>query len=58
MMNGAAITSSAKKYSLTASCTYHDELSEFSIAANKVVGIRNMMEEMRKFKMENSNTGY
>jgi hypothetical protein len=46
MMNGAAVTSSAKKHSLTASGTYHDELIEFSIAANKVVGIRNMMEEM------------
>jgi hypothetical protein len=44
MMNGAAITSSAKKHSLTASGTYHDELIEFSIVANKVVGIRNMME--------------
>jgi hypothetical protein len=46
MMNGAATSSSAKKHSLTASGTYHDELIEFSIAANKVVGYRNMMEEM------------
>jgi hypothetical protein len=46
MMNGAATSSSAKKHSLTASGTYHDKLIEFSIAANKVVGYRNMMEEM------------
>jgi hypothetical protein len=46
MMNGAAITMSAKKHSLTASGTYHDEIIEFSIAANKVVGLRNMMDEM------------
>jgi hypothetical protein len=46
MLNGAAITHSAKKHSLTASGTYHDEIIEFSIAANKVVGLRNMMEEM------------
>jgi hypothetical protein len=46
MMNGAAVTMSAKKHSLTASGTYHDEIIEFSIAANKVVGLRNMMEEM------------
>ena len=35
MMNGAAVTMSAKKHSLTASGTYHDEIIEFSIAANK-----------------------
>jgi hypothetical protein len=46
MLNGAAITHSAKKRSLTANRTYHDEIIEFSIAANKVVGLRNMMEEM------------
>ena len=46
MMNGAATSMSAKKHTLTASGTYHDELIEFSIAANKVVGYRNMMEEM------------
>ena len=46
MMNGAATSASAKKHSLTASGTYHDELIEMSIAANKVVGYRNMMEEM------------
>jgi hypothetical protein len=46
MMNGAATSMSAKKHSLTASGTYHDELIEMSVAANKVVGYRNMMEEM------------
>jgi hypothetical protein len=46
MMNGAAVSMSAKKHTLTASGTYHDEMIEFSIAANKVVGFRNMMEEM------------
>jgi hypothetical protein len=46
MLNGAAVSHSAKKHSLTASGTYHDEIIEFSIAANKVVGFRNMMEEM------------
>jgi hypothetical protein len=46
MMNGAAISMSAKKHTLAASSTCHDEIIEFSIAANKVVGFRNMMEEM------------
>ncbi len=46
MMNGAATSLSAKKHTLTASGTYHDEFIEFSIAANKVVGYRNMMKEM------------
>jgi hypothetical protein len=31
---------------LTASATCHDEIIEFAIASNKVVGFRNMMEEM------------
>jgi hypothetical protein len=31
---------------LTGSATCHDEIIEFSIAGNKVVGYRNMMEEM------------
>ena len=46
MMNGAAISFSSKRHTLTGCGTYHDEIIEFSIAANKVVGYRNMMEEM------------
>jgi hypothetical protein len=46
MMNGAVISLSAKKHTLTASSTCHDELIEFSIAVNRMVGFRNMMSEM------------
>jgi hypothetical protein len=46
MMNGAAVSLSAKRHTLTASSTMHDELIEFALAANKVVGFRNIMEEM------------
>jgi hypothetical protein len=46
MMNGAAVSLSAKKHTLTGSSTCHDEIIEFSIAGNKVAGFRNMMEEM------------
>lgn len=45
-LNGAAISLSAKRHTLTGSATCHDEIIEFSIAGNKVVGYRNMMEEM------------
>jgi hypothetical protein len=45
-LNGAAISFSAKKHTLTASATCHDEIIEFAIASNKVVGFRNMMKEM------------
>jgi hypothetical protein len=46
MMNGGVISLSAKKHSLTASSTCHDELIEFSIAVSRMVGFRNMMSEM------------
>jgi hypothetical protein len=46
MMNGAVISLSAKRHTLTASSTCHDELIEFSIAVNRMVGFRNIMAEM------------
>jgi hypothetical protein len=46
MMNGAALSLSAKKHTITANSTCHDELIEFWIASNKVAGFRNIMEEM------------
>ena len=46
MMNGGVMQLSAKMHSITASSTCHDELIEFSIATNKVVGFRNIMSEM------------
>jgi hypothetical protein len=46
MMNGAVLSLSAKKHTLTASATTHDELIEFSIAANRACGFRNVMSEM------------
>jgi hypothetical protein len=46
MMNGGVLSLSAKKHTITASSTCHDELIEFWIAANKVSGFRNIMEEM------------
>jgi hypothetical protein len=46
MMNGAALSLSAKRHTLTASSTCHDEIIEFSIAVNKIVGLRNIMAEM------------
>jgi hypothetical protein len=46
MMNGGVISLSAKKHTLTASATTHDELIEFSIGANRAVGFRNIMSEM------------
>jgi hypothetical protein len=46
MMNGAVTSLSAKRHTLTASSTCHDELIEFSIAVNRMVGFRNMMCEM------------
>jgi hypothetical protein len=46
MMNGAAVSFSSKRHTLNGCGTYHDEIIEFSIAANKVAGYRNMMEEM------------
>jgi hypothetical protein len=46
MMNGAVISLSAKKHTLTASSTCHDEIIEFSIAVSRMVGFRNIMSEM------------
>ena len=46
MMNGGVLQLSAKKHTMTAVSTCHDELIEFSIATNKVVGFRNIMSEM------------
>ena len=46
MMNGAVTSLSAKKHTLTATSTCHDELIEFSIAVNRMVGFRNIMCEM------------
>jgi hypothetical protein len=46
MMNGGVLSASAKKHTLTATATTHDELIEFSIAANRAVGFRNIMSEM------------
>ena len=57
MMNGAALALSAKKHSLTASSTMHDELIEYSIATNRMVGFRNMSNEMG-FAKERATTIY
>ena len=46
LMNGGALSLSAKRHTITASSTCHDELIEYSIATNKVVGFRNIMSEM------------
>jgi hypothetical protein len=46
MMNCAALSLSAKRHTLTGSSTMHDEIIEFSIATNKIVGFRNMSNEM------------
>ena len=46
MMNGAVTSLSAKRHTLTASSPCHDELIEFSIAVNRMVGFRNVMCEM------------
>ena len=46
MMNGGVVSLSAKKHTLTASATTHDELIEFSIGANRAAGFRNIMSEM------------
>jgi hypothetical protein len=46
MMNGAVTSLSAKRHTITASSTCHDELIEFSIAVNRMVGFRNVMCEM------------
>ena len=46
MMNGAMISLSAKRHTITASSTCHDEIIEFAIAVNRVVGFRNVMSEM------------
>jgi hypothetical protein len=46
MMNGGVISLSAKKHTLTANSTCHDELIEFSIAVSRMVGFRNIMCEM------------
>jgi hypothetical protein len=57
MMNGAALALSAKRHSLTASSTMHDELIEYSIATNRMVGFRNMANEMG-FAQERATTIY
>jgi hypothetical protein len=57
MMNGAATALSAKRHTLTASSTMHDESIEFSIAGNKMVGFRNMAIEMG-FPQEKATTIY
>jgi hypothetical protein len=46
MMNGGVISLSAKRHTLTASSTCHDEIIEFSIAVSRMVGFRNIMSEM------------
>jgi hypothetical protein len=46
MMNGGVISLSAKKHTITANSTCHDELIEFSIAVSRMVGFRNVMCEM------------
>ncbi len=46
MMNGAALSLSAKRHTLTASSTCHDEIIEFAIAVNRMIGFRNVMCEM------------
>jgi len=46
MMNGAAVSMTSKKHTVTAASTCHDELIEFSTACNKVSGMRNMMSEV------------
>jgi len=46
MMNGGVLSLSAKKHTLTANSTCHDELIEFSIAVSRMVGFRNIMYEM------------
>jgi hypothetical protein len=46
MMNGAALSLSAKRHTLTASSTCHDEIIEFAIAVNRMIGFRNIMCEM------------
>ena len=46
MMNGAVTSLSAKRHTLTASSTCHDEIIEFSIAVSRMVGFRNIMSEM------------
>jgi hypothetical protein len=50
LMNGAAISLTSKKHTITASSTCHDELIQFSIACNKVVGFRNLGSEMGMFQ--------
>ncbi len=46
MMNDAVTSLSAKRHTLTASSTCHDEIIEFSIAVSRMVGFRNIMSEM------------
>jgi hypothetical protein len=46
MMNGAALSMSAKRHTITAGSTMHDEAIEYSIASNRVVAFRNMSNEM------------
>jgi hypothetical protein len=46
MMNCAALSLSAKRHILTGTSTMHDEIIEYSIATNKIMGFRNMSSEM------------
>jgi hypothetical protein len=57
MMNGGALGLSAKRHTLTASSTTHDESIEFGIASNRMVGFRNMAIEMG-FPQEKATTIY
>ena len=41
---------STKKHTITAASTCHDELIEFSIACNKVIGFRNLSSEMGMYQ--------
>jgi hypothetical protein len=57
MMNGGAIGLSAKRHTLTASSTTHDECIEFGITANRTAGFRNVGIEMG-FPQERATTIY
>ena len=45
-MNGAAISCESKRHTVTGASTCHDELIQFSKATKKVVGYRNLGDEM------------
>ena len=46
IMNGAAISCESKRHTVTGASTCHDELIQFSKATKKVVGFRNLGDEM------------